>query len=200
MFWRGSASGLPIACQLDDLGGVWWCPGRGARSQGGTAISSCSLVPECSSWAGRRGRSRVACLLAYASGVKNTHPSPKLISCLLACRTGASNGWGIFIERHALIYLCSLSTGPVSFLGRRVAFALPASAPLCRRRHSAGSCRLRPAAPRTHAAQVHCRSSLVDNCILVTVVWKLRLLVPRLFSPAVHWMRGKLQFAQLRER
>ena len=32
------------------------------------------------------------------------------------------------------------------------AFALPASAPLCRRRHPTGSCRLRPAAPRSHAS------------------------------------------------
>ena len=109
-------------------------------------------------------------------GVVNT---PRVHSQLISCLTTSS---------------CSCT---------RVAFALPASAPLCRRRHSARelpNCRLRPAAPRTHAAQVHCRSSLVDNCILVTVVWKLRLLVPRLFSPAVHWMRGKLQFAQLRER
>ena len=47
------------------------------------------------------------------------------------------------------------------------------------------------------------RYSLVDNCILVTVVWKLRLVVPRLFSPAVRWMASlawRLQFAQLRER
>jgi hypothetical protein len=82
------------------------------------------------------------------------------------------------------------------FSGHRV--ASPCRRP--RRFAAAGIRRGAAGSPRTHAAQVHCRSSLVDNCILVTVVWKLRLLVPRLFSPAVHWMRGKLQFAQLRER